>query len=223
MRFRGEDTLADDATFPSAESLRAILAGEQPVLLVADAVSETPRREILVEPILPKPVLLIVGGGHVGQAVAREADAVGFEIVVIDDRPEFTAAELFPAAAVTHCGAIDEEVAHFPMAGDTYVVIVTRGHRQDAAALAACLGRPAAYLGMIGSRRKVALMREALVDSGQFPAAEFDRVHAPIGVDLGAVTVPEIAVSIVAQLIAVRRRGCRRRTCPGRQAGGPSP
>jgi xanthine dehydrogenase accessory factor len=223
VRFRGEDALADDATLPPAESLRSILAGEQTVLLVCEAVGETPRCEVLVEPILPKPVLLIVGGGHVGQAVARQADAVGFEIVVIDDRPEFTAAELFPAATVTRCGAIDAEVARFPMAGDTYVVIVTRGHRQDAGALAACLGRPAAYLGMIGSRRKVALMREDMVGSGRFPAAEFDRVHAPIGLDLGAVTVPEIAVSIVSQLIAVRRRGSSRRICPGRPVEGRLP
>jgi xanthine dehydrogenase accessory factor len=89
---------------------------------------------------------------------------------------------------------------------DSYVVLVTRGHRHDAQALAACIHRPLAYLGMIGSRRKAALIRRQFLESGLATAAEFDRVRAPIGLQIGAVTVPEIAVSIVAQLIAVRRR-----------------
>ena len=104
-------------------------------------------------------------------------------------------------------GPPDEEVAGFPFGADTYVVIVTRGHQHDAEALAACLRRPAAYVGMIGSRRKVALMRQDFVRSGRATAEELGRVYAPIGLDVGAVTVPEIATSIVAQLIAVRRKG----------------
>ena len=92
------------------------------------------------------------------------------------------------------------------MDDNTYVVIVTRGHEKDAEALAACVRRPAAYLGMIGSRRKVALMRKDFLESGRATAEEFDRVYAPIGLDIGAITVPEIAASIVAQLISVRRR-----------------
>jgi len=91
------------------------------------------------------------------------------------------------------------------------VVIVTRGHQQDAEALAACLRRPAAYIGMIGSRRKVSLLRREFLANGWAKPEEFDRVYAPIGLDLGAATVPEIAASIVAQLIAVRRRGAASR------------
>ena len=86
-------------------------------------------------------------------------------------------------------------------------MIVTRGHQQDAAALRACIRRPAAYIGMIGSRRKVPLVRRQFLDSGWATAEEFDRVYAPIGLDIGAVTVPEIAASIMAQIIAVRRKG----------------
>ena len=162
---------------------------------------------MLVEPLIPRPVLLVVGGGHVGQAVAEQASLVGFEIVVVDDRPEFTRAELFPGGATTRCGPPDEEVAELPFGADTYVVIVTRGHQHDAQVLAACLRRPAAYVGMIGSRRKVALMRQDFIRSGRAAAEELGRVYAPIGLDVGAVTVPEIATSIVAQLIAVRRKG----------------
>ena len=167
------------------------------------------RLEVLVEPLIPNPLLVIVGGGHIGQALAVQADLVGFDILVIDDRLEFTAAELFPEEVTTRCGRIDEEIDRLPIGGDTYIVIVTRDHRHDAEVLAACLHKPAAYIGMIGSRRKVELMRKEFVESGRATAAEFDRVYAPIGLDIGSVTVPEIAASIAAQLIAVRRKGAK--------------
>ena len=93
------------------------------------------------------------------------------------------------------------------MTKGTYVVIVTRGHQFDAEALEVCIRRPAAYVGMIGSKRKVALIRQSLLASGKATAEEFDRVHAPIGLAIGSVTAAEIAASIVAQLIAVRRQG----------------
>ena len=158
------------------------------------------------EPVLPPPLLLLIGGGHVGQAVAAQASLVGFEIVVIDDRPEFTAPLLFPLGVATRCGKVSNELTAFPINENTFILIATRGHPHDAAALAACVRRPAAYIGMIGSRRKVALMRQKFLAAGLATAAEFDRVHAPIGLDIGAETVPEIAASIVAELIAVRRR-----------------
>ena len=120
---------------------------------------------------------------------------------------EFTDGALFPLGVATRCGEIPELLASGTIDGDTYIVIVTRGHEQDAEALKACLGSPAAYIGMIGSRRKVAMMRQGFIASGRATAEEFDRVWAPIGLDIGSVTVPEIATSIVAQLIAVRRGG----------------
>jgi xanthine dehydrogenase accessory factor len=152
-------------------------------------------------------VFLLGGGGQVGPALAARARAGVFETAGVDDRPEFADPLRFPPGTVARCGQIADEIGRFPIGPDTFVVLVTRSHEQDAEALAACLHRPAAYLGMIGSRRKVAHLRQMFLDSGQATAAEFDRVFAPIGLDLGAVTVDEIAVSILAQLIAVRRRG----------------
>ena len=151
--------------------------------------------------------LLIIGGGHVGQALAQQAVFNGFEVTVIDDREAFTEAGLFPEGVNTRCGDVPSEVKTFPMAKDVYVVVATRGHRHDAEALEACIHAPDAYIGMIGSRRKVAMIRQRLIASQSASEAEFDRVFAPVGVDIGAVTVPEIATSIMAQLIAVRRKG----------------
>ncbi|MCZ7639802.1 MAG: XdhC family protein [Verrucomicrobia bacterium] len=104
-------------------------------------------------------------------------------------------------------------MAAFPVNPDTYIVLVTRGHRHDAVALEACIHRPAAYLGMIGSERKVGMVKRDFLQSGKATPAEWARVFAPIGLDIGAQTVPEIAASIIAQLIAVRR-GVR---CEGRR------
>jgi xanthine dehydrogenase accessory factor len=207
VRFLAAEAIPPEPGFPGAEAIHSALKREETGLFVSESTPEGRPREVLVEPLIPAPVLLIVGGGHIGQAVAAQASLVGFEIVVIDDRPEFTSPELFPQAVATRCGRIDGEIARFPFTAGTYVVIVTRGHQHDADALAACLRRPTAYVGMIGSRRKVALMRKEFVESGRATAAEFDRVFAPIGLDIGSVTVPEIAASIVAQLIAVRRQG----------------
>ncbi len=202
-----EQAIPSRLEFPGAEAVRSALEREETGLFVSQSTPEGQRLEVLVEPLIPKPVVLVVGGGHIGQAVAAQADVVGFDIVVIDDRAEFTQSELFPQRATMRCGGIGEEVAGFPLGRDTYVVIVTRSHRYDIEALAACVHEPVAYIGMIGSGRKVAMLREDFVDSGQATAAEFDRVYAPIGLDIGSVTVPEIAACIVAQLIAVRRKG----------------
>jgi xanthine dehydrogenase accessory factor len=206
VQCRAEQAITSGLGFPGTEAVRSTLKREQPTLFVSESTPEGQRLEVLVEPVSPAPVLLIVGGGHIGQAVAAQASLVGFDIVVIDDRPEFTRPGLFPDDATMRCGQIAEEVANFPFCQDTYVVVVTRGHKHDADALAACLHEPVAYIGMIGSERKVAMTRRAFVESKRATSEEFERVYAPIGLDIGSVTVPEIATSIVAQLIAVRRK-----------------
>jgi xanthine dehydrogenase accessory factor len=165
------------------------------------------RTEGLVEPIFPAARLIIIGGGHVGQALAAQAAMVGFEIVVIEDRPEFADAALFPPGTLTCCGDVVERLAGLVIDAQTYLALVSRGHLQDAKALRACVHAPAAYIGMMGSRRKVALLRKDFIESGVATAEQFDRIHAPIGLPIGAATVPEIACSIVAELIAARRRG----------------
>ncbi len=186
-----------------SEAARDCLEDEEPALITDEARGA----EVLVEPVVPPPLLLIAGGGHIGQALARQAVLVGFDVTVIDDRPEFTDAALFPEGVRTRCGPVGEELAACDLGPESYVVIVTRGHRSDAEALAACIHSPAAYVGMIGSRRKVAMMRREFAESGLATEGELARLYAPIGLDIGAVTVPEIAASIVAELIAVRRRG----------------
>jgi xanthine dehydrogenase accessory factor len=198
-----EGEIRDGAPFPGAEALRACLEREE-ARTFAD---ERARLTVLVEPIAPAPRLLIAGGGHIGQALAVQAHLLGFDIAVVDDRPEYASPSLFPPGVETRCGDIGRELAAFPIGPDTSVVIVTRGHRHDAEALAACIRSPAGYIGMIGSRRKIALLREDFISSGRASAAEMDRIFAPIGLDIGAVTVPEIATSIAAQLVKARRKG----------------
>lgn len=198
-----QDAIPSDAPFPGAQNIRSCLDRESAQLFTESAHVFT---EVLVEPVIPKPLLLIAGGGHVGQALAYQASLIGFDVTVIDERPEFTNPALFPEGTRTCCGDIAKQLAAH-LEDDTYVVIVTRGHKLDAEALEACIHRRADYIGMIGSKRKVALMREHFIESALATEDEFDRIFTPIGLDIGAVTVPEIATSITAELIAVRRKG----------------
>ena len=207
MRWLPEEAVAAQSDFPGSDALRMCLVQERPQLFADRAQAAQQSIEVFVEPVVPSPLLLIGGGGHVGQALALLATQVGFDVTVFDDRPEFTAAALFPPGVTARCGPIPAQIAAAAIGLDTYVVIVTRGHAHDASALAACIHAPAAYIGMIGSRRKVALMRESFLARGLATEAELDRVFAPVGLDIGAITVPEIAASIAAQLIAVRRKG----------------
>jgi len=209
VQWHAAEAVPEIVGFPGAEAIQSCVDRESAQLLAADAQDPEASVEVLIEPVIPKPNLLIVGGGHVGQALARQAVPLGFDVTVIDDRPEFTQPALFPDGVATRCGDVPREVAAFAMADavtDAFIVLVTRGHKHDAEALEACIHAPAAYVGMIGSRRKVAMMRRHFIESGLATEDEFDGVHAPIGLDIGAVTVPEIATSIAAQLVAVRRQ-----------------
>jgi xanthine dehydrogenase accessory factor len=193
-------------TLPGAQAIRSCLDHDAVQLFTESAQGPGVLTEVLVEAVIPKPLLLIAGGGHVGQAVAIQASLVGFDVTVIDERPEFTDPVLFPEGTRTYCGDMVKQTAAL-IADDTYVVIVTRGHKLDAEVLEACIHSRATYVGMIGSKRKVGLMRRHFIESGLATEQEFDRVFTPIGLDIGAVTVPEIATSITAELIAVRRKG----------------
>jgi xanthine dehydrogenase accessory factor len=161
----------------------------------------------LARPVLPAARLLIAGGGHVGQALATQASLVGFEVIVVEDRQEFAEASRYPSGVTARFGEFTEALAEFPIDQDTYVAIVGRGHPVDMKALVACIESPAAYIGMMGSRRKVSLVRKELIETGRATAEQFARIYAPIGLNIGAETVPEVAASIVAQLVAVRRTG----------------
>jgi xanthine dehydrogenase accessory factor len=159
--------------------------------------------EIFVEPILPQPNLYIFGGGHVSSAVARAASATGFTITVIDDRETFANQERFPMARELYT-SYQEAYDKLQPNSASYLLIVTRGHKDDMRVLAWAVRTQARYIGMIGSKRKVLSVYQALEREGYSPS-EFERVHAPVGLDIGALTPEEIAISITAELIAVRR------------------
>jgi xanthine dehydrogenase accessory factor len=158
--------------------------------------------DVYIEPIEQAPDLYLVGAGHVSVEVARFAQAVGFRVHVIDDRDKFANADRFPGADVI-VDDIPGWLNGATLPPGAFVVVVTRGHRQDFEAMRELAGRPLRYLGLIGSRSKVARVFDALAGEGADPS-RLAAVHAPIGLDIGAVTPEEIGVSIVAELIAVR-------------------
>jgi len=165
--------------------------------------------EIFVEPILPQPALYIFGGGHVSMALAQAAHTAGFAIGVVDDREAFANAERFPMARGIYT-RYEEAFEKLKPNASSYLVIVTRGHRDDMRVLAWAVRTEARYIGMIGSKRKVLSVYKALEKEG-IPAEKFERVHAPIGLEIGALTPEEIAISITAELIAVRRNATQLR------------
>jgi xanthine dehydrogenase accessory factor len=161
--------------------------------------------EVFIEPIEPSPAVYIFGAGHVGQFVGRVAHDAGFRVHVVDDREKFANRERFPEAAEIVVDDIPSWLANTPLPSSAYAVVVTRGHRHDLDALRALAPRDLRYIGLIGSRAKVARLYDQLLADSPVDPALLERIHAPIGLDLGAVTPQEIAVSITAELIAVRR------------------
>jgi len=207
--FLGSDG-AKIGSLPGMEDLEKKLAADMPQLLKRRQPTTATYREregnsleFYLEPVMSDPVLYVFGGGHVSLQIVPLASLVGFKVVVIDDRPEFADPARFPGAAAVHQYPFEGVLERLPVDESSYFVIVTRGHLHDKTVLAQCIKTDAAYIGMIGSRRKVAILFKSLLDQG-FPQAAIDRVHAPIGLAIGAETPEEIAVSIVAELIGVR-------------------
>src|SRR5207248_3720278 len=159
--------------------------------------------EVFVEPILPQPVVYLFGGGHVSMAVAKAAHAAGFGIVLVDDREAFANKERVPMAQEVHTSYENAFEKIKPNAA-SYLLIVTRGHKEDMRVLAWAVRTEARYVGMIGSKRKVMSVYKALENEGYKPE-EFERVFALMGLDIGALSPEEIAVSITAEMVAVRR------------------
>lgn len=200
-------------------ALDALVAGHAPAVLARHAAEmvyaaggalstrEAPgAAAIYVEAVEAKPAFLVVGAGHIGRALAKLANMLGFHVAVIDDREEYADPALIPEASEVICDEFEAALDRYPIGPNTTVVLVTRGHRQDEAALRRCLGRGAAYLGLIGSRRRTATVLSHLHDEG-FDPAELARVRTPIGLFIGAETPEEIAVSIVAEVIMLRHGG----------------
>jgi xanthine dehydrogenase accessory factor len=160
--------------------------------------------DIFIEPILATPTLYIFGGGHVSLYLAKVARVAGFDVVVADDRESFANAQRFPDAEKTIAGPWDEILPQIAINDFSYIVLVTRGHKGDLTCLRWALSTAARYIGMIGSRRKFVEIAKVLEGEG-VAAEKIERVHSPVGLDIGALTPEEIAVSIVAEMIAARR------------------
>ena len=161
---------------------------------------------VFVEPILANPLLVVVGGGHVGKAVAHLAHWLGFRVAVSDDRPEFCSPEANPDAQIYYPMALAELPRHLSISPQTYLVLTTRGAEVDIAGLPALLEYPAAYIGVIGSKRRWAITCEGLRRAG-VTEEKINWIHSPVGLELNAETPEEIAVSIMAEIIQLRNGG----------------
>src|SRR5574341_799677 len=161
--------------------------------------------EIFVEPLLTAPTLIVVGAGHIGAAVTKLAKDLGFRTIVIDDRAEFLTRERLPFADETHAGDLVEQLSKLEITPQTFVVIVSRAHTLDAPVLRAVIDKPAAYIGMLGSKRRVLTVIE-MMKKDEISAKKLAHVHAPIGIEIHAETPQEIAVSIMAEVINERRQ-----------------
>lgn len=162
--------------------------------------------EVFVEPILPAPLLVVLGGGHVGKEVAYLAQWLGFRVAVSDDRPEFCNPEVIPDADAYFPVSMAELPRQLEITPWTYLVLTTRGSNIDVAGLPALLESPAAYIGIIGSRRRWETTRKALIANG-VDQDLLERIHSPIGLELNVETPKEIAVSILAEILMLRHGG----------------
>jgi xanthine dehydrogenase accessory factor len=195
------------------QAARAVMQSEKPRTLRFD-LNQDPKfdtglvcggtLEIFVEPILPTALLYVFGAGHVSINLCRTAKNAGFEVTVVDDREAYANRERFPEAKEVIAEDFDKAMARVTPDESTYIVIVTRGHRDDMRVLRWAVQTRARYVGMIGSKRKTITIFRELTQEG-IPEQLFERVHAPVGLDIGAVTPEEIAIAITAELIAIRR------------------
>ncbi len=160
--------------------------------------------EVFVECITPQPAALIFGGGHISKSLAKVLDLAGFRVSVIDNREAYANRERFPEAADVYAEEYEDVYPKLPVNESTYIVIVTRGHRDDMRVLRWAVDTRARYIAMIGSKRKTIGVIKELEKEG-IPRAAFDRVYAPMGLEIGAVSPEEIAISVGAEMIAVRR------------------
>jgi xanthine dehydrogenase accessory factor len=195
------------------QAARDVIAHEKPCSLSFD-LNQDPKYDtglvcggtldIFIEPVLPAPLLYIFGAGHVALELFKAAKNAGFDVIVADDRDAYANAERFPGARQVIASDFDEALATLAPNESSYIVIATRGHRDDMRILRWAVQTQARYIGMVGSRRKAITVVRELTAEGLKPDL-FDRVHSPVGLDIGAITPEEIAVSIVAELIAIRR------------------
>ena len=196
------------------QAAREVMASERPRTLSFD-LNQDPKYdtglvcggtlEIFIEPILPTPLLYIFGAGHVGHELSKSATRAGFDVIVTDDREAYANAERYPEAKQVIAEDFDQALARLTPNEASYIVIVTRGHRDDMRVLRWAVQTDAKYIGMVGSKRKAITVFRELVKEGLKPEL-FERVHSPVGLDIGAITPEEIAIAITAELIGIRRK-----------------
>lgn len=160
--------------------------------------------DIFIEPVLAQPFCYIFGAGHVSKSLSKAATLAGFATVIVDDRAAFANRERFPEAAEIYAGEYDQVMSELKPNEFSYLVIVTRGHKDDMRVLRWAVESPARYIGMIGSKRKLMAIAKELASEG-VPVEKLARVYSPVGLDIGALTPEEIAISIVAEMVAIRR------------------
>src|SRR5215213_2293152 len=215
-----EDAIADDCMqalgeFPRQAVQARYYQPESGRITRLEAKGGAEAYEVMVEIVEPPVTLLIVGGGHIGLSLATIGAHCGFSVVVVDDRTMYANPERFPMADKTIAGDVEQILRDFPIGGNTYIVMVSRGHKVDEQALRATVARGASYVGMIGSKRRTATVLRHMAEEG-IDLEALEAVYTPIGFDIGAETPEEIAVSIMAEIIAVRRRGSGRPMREGR-------
>jgi xanthine dehydrogenase accessory factor len=185
-----------------ADTTQALTQRQPQMLAYADD-----QVELFVEVQRRPPTLIIVGAGHVAQPLATLGKLIDFEVVVIDDRPQYANTERFPQADRVIAASFRPTLRDWPIDADTFIVLVTRGHSHDVECLLEVLDSPARYIGMIGSRRRVRAVIDLLEQEQGIPREKFDRVYAPVGIDIGAESPAEIGVCIIAEVVNVYRGG----------------
>jgi xanthine dehydrogenase accessory factor len=201
--------IAEEKGSPQYEEIKnTFRTGKPQLFLIKEGERGGSSQKILLflEPLFPQYHLVIAGAGHIGKALAHLGNRLDFEVTVLDDRSEFANPENIPEADHLSVGDIGKTIRDIPKTPDTFVVIVTRGHSHDSVALRECITSNAGYIGMIGSARKIHLMQQKFLDEGWATPEQFDRIFAPIGLEIQSKTVEEIAVSIAAQLVLVRNQ-----------------
>ncbi len=178
---------------------KSAIASGRPVLLPGPW-------ETFIEPFWPEPRLLVLGGGHIALPLVEMAAMLGFAVTVVDDRPSYANASRFPAASQVVCDSFDRAIRAASITGCTFVVIATRGHAHDLVCLRECLKRDAAYTGMVASRRRAREIRTLLEAEG-YSSGQLDHLLSPAGLNIGAVTPEEVALSILSQMVSVKRFG----------------
>jgi xanthine dehydrogenase accessory factor len=195
------------------QAAREVMEGERPRTLTFN-LNHNPKEDtglvcggtldIFIEPVLPPALLYVFGAGHVALNLYKVANNAGFDVTVVDDREIYASRDRFPDAKEVIAEDFEQAISRLTPSESSYIVIVTRGHRDDMRVLRWAVQTPARYIGMIGSKRKTIGIFRELTQQG-ISAELFNRVHAPVGLDIGAVTPEEIAVAITAELIAARR------------------